>query len=178
VLNLLWTAIHSQLQQQTNSEFSQLNELRSKDHDYAVTGPKIALGDDTEYYAHCAAVWSRSSEQLHQLCAANGVRYFHFLQPNQYVAGSRPAMSDDERRLIYHEHYSAKAPVEQGYPLLQLEGERLASRGVPFFDLTGLFVDQSERIYRDHCCHFTDLGNEILATRIGEIVLERIAGDR
>jgi hypothetical protein len=34
-----------------------------------------------------------------RLAEANGARYLHFLQPNQYLEGSKP-ISDEEREIV------------------------------------------------------------------------------
>ena len=40
-----------------------------------------------------ARTWAESSFQMHAVASAKGIRYFHFLQPNQYIEGTKP-MSD------------------------------------------------------------------------------------
>ena len=45
-------------------------------------------------------VWQNSSIELARLSEANGIGYFHFLQPNQYDEGAKK-MGVEERRLAF-----------------------------------------------------------------------------
>ncbi len=56
-------------------------------HAYAVTGPAYTYTTEDELYNDLVLMWKRSSLQMKALCDANNIRYYHFLQPNQYVEG-------------------------------------------------------------------------------------------
>ncbi|HLJ11605.1 MAG TPA: hypothetical protein VKU82_10465, partial [Planctomycetaceae bacterium] len=120
-------------------------------------------------YGRLAEIWEASSKQMLALCRANGIRYFHFLQPNQYIRGTKP-MSDEETKNSFLENHPYREGVERGYPLLQAAGKRLAAEGEPFFDLTGVFETTTATVYTDTCCHFGERGNEIMALRIAEAI--------
>ena len=66
--------------------------------------------------------------QMHKLSLANQIEYFHFLQPNQYVRGSK-ILTEDERKVAYSESHPYKKGVESGYPRLVEAGKRLKDRG-------------------------------------------------
>jgi hypothetical protein len=118
-----------------------------------------------------AELWARSSELLDELARAHRFRYFHFLQPNQYVPGARPRASPEETRLrLGNERH--RRNVATWYPELKKLGVGLAAKGVRFVDLTGLYRDVRETVYIDDCCHFTPLGNELLARRIARTIVE------
>ncbi|MFN0056735.1 MAG: hypothetical protein ACKV0T_31715 [Planctomycetales bacterium] len=169
-MTLLWASLNNLLQAQLNREVGEINALKQQDHDYAVTGPPLLLADDAAYHEYCAELWKDSSWQLHQLATANGIRYFHFLQPNQYDIGSKPQMGAEERIAVFKDGHPGKLHVEQGYPILRRKGEELSAAGVRFIDLTGMFVDHPERVYSDYCCHLTDHGNNLLAERIAQAI--------
>jgi len=57
-------------------------------------------------------------------------------------------------------------------------GEELRAQGFPVFDLTTIFKDEPRTIYRDTCCHVNELGNELMAKRIAQAVLESSAPSR
>ena len=103
------------------------------------------------------------------LCAANGIRYFHFLQPNQYLPNTK-SMGEAERQVAYRQDQPYQAGVVSGYPLLREKGKELSSQRVQFFDLTQIFAAHPEPVYGDSCCHFNDHGLEILNTFIGQAV--------
>jgi hypothetical protein len=136
---------------------------------YAVTGPAIDGWTDAERLRYGADVWAQCAEMIHQTCAARGIASFHLLQPNQYVAGSKP-MGPAERAVARHDEHPVRMPVEQGYPLLQERGRALAARGVAFHDLTGVFAGVEEPLYVDPCCHLSPRGSALLAEAIARIV--------
>ena len=45
-------------------------------------------------------------------------------------------------------------------------------RGVRFHDLTRIFENHPETIYRDTCCHVNQRGNELLGEAIAEAILD------
>ncbi len=105
--------------------------------------------------------WAGSSAMMAALAEGAGARYLHLLQPNQY-AGAR-VFSPAEKRRALNPRSPFRDPVRELYPLLREEGGRLAASGVHFVDATALFDDVPEPIYVDDCCHYTQLGNDILA---------------
>jgi hypothetical protein len=102
---------------------------------------------------------------LHQLCDANQIRYFHFLQPNQYLAESKP-IGRAEANVALSDRSPFARPVRLGYPLLRAKAPQLLGAGVAFTDLTQVFADHPEPIYKNDCCHVTDAGDQILAAAI------------
>lgn len=135
------------------------------------SGPVYESGASSEEEAleEACRVWKRSSVLMARACAANGIRYVHFLQPNQYHAGSKE-LTDEELLIAYAE--GGYHPVaEAGYPLLIEAGRELGREGVAFFDLTQIFREESRSVYSDSCCHLNGLGNELLASAMAERVL-------
>ena len=124
---------------------------------------------EREMYEHLAELWRRSSLQLSRLVEASGARYYHFLQPSQYLPGSKPMGADERAVAIIPEHPYRRA-VETGYPLLQRAGAALAKDGVRFADLTGAFSTRAEPLYFDSCCHVNARGNAILAELMSEVI--------
>jgi hypothetical protein len=76
------------------------------------------LADDRALYEYLARVWSESSAQMRRLCEANGIEYYHFLQPNQYVDDSKP-LDDGERKVAIRAGHPYQKGVVSGYPLLR-----------------------------------------------------------
>ncbi len=139
---------------------------------FAITGPGPASSSLEQARVEMAAIWRRCSLQLHTLCESQGIRYFHFLQPNQYVEGSKPIGAEEAVVAIQAEHPWRQA-VMHGYPLLQQEGETLRRAGVAFEDLTGIFKEHKEPLYVDICCHVSRVGYEILAEHIAAVMRRR-----
>jgi hypothetical protein len=110
-----------------------------------------------------AAYYERYTRYQHQILAANGVRAYFFLQPNQHVPGSKP-FSEEERRVALN--YGGAGEVAARYALLRRKVAELAAQGVPAADLTGVFAGVEETVYVDSCCHVNDRGNALVADAI------------
>jgi hypothetical protein len=139
---------------------------------YVATGPEYHYQDSDTLHRDLARVWSKSSLQMNYVSQSIGAKYFHFLQPNQYVPGSKP-MGDEETAVARLDDHPYRRSVEQGYPKLQAEGEWLLDNGVAFYDLTLIFKDHNEPLYRDACCHVTARGYEIVNARIADAMGNR-----
>ncbi len=135
-------------------------------------GPRREFANRRERDEFLAEIWANSSVLLDRLCRGSGIRYYHFLQPNQYLASSKPILADEKRIAIFEGHPYGKG-VKRGYPLLIRLGERLRREGVAYHDLTGIFGGHAEPIYIDNCCHYNQAGYDMMA----EAVAGAIRGD-
>ena len=144
-------------------------EQGASEPSFAITGPGTGGLDLPAAWAQMADLWAAASLELAASCARHGTRYCHFLQPNQYVPGSKP-IGDAERRVAWVEAHPYKLAVENGYPLLRQRAERLRAGGVHLHDLTALFADHHEPLYTDTCCHLSPTGCALLARRIGATI--------
>jgi hypothetical protein len=138
---------------------------------YRARGPRNPFRDDRGMYEQLVADWERGSLLIDKVCRAHGIRYYHFLQPNQYVPGSK-VLSASEREVAFLDGYTARPCIEQGYPLLRQAGRRLAGRGVHFHDLSMVFARNEETFYYDACCHMNRAGAEVLAVPIAQAILQ------
>lgn len=168
--HLAWSALDRSLASRLAAAQRQLGAEVPRRKSFLTRGPRLESWDESEIYPLIARHWAESSSLMFELCRARGIPYFHFLQPNQYLAGSKP-MGREERRIAIDPDQIYRPPVEKGYPLLIAAGRTLAARGVPYFDLTGIFLDHPEPLYSDSCCHYTRPGNLLLAETIGKIVV-------
>ena len=60
--------------------------------------------------------------------------------------------------------------------MIRERGAALSRQGVRFHDLTEIFADVEAEVYLDNCCHVNELGNRILASKIGDIVSANLTG--
>jgi hypothetical protein len=139
---------------------------------YVATGPAFHYENDAELYQDLARAWGRSSRLMYSVCRTNGIDYFHFLQPNQYVEGSKP-MTEEERKAGWRDGHAYKTGVEKGYPYLIATGRELAEEGVPFHDLTMMFAENDAVLYRDTCCHLNETGYNLVVDRIVSVITEQ-----
>src|SRR5262249_5833743 len=98
------------------------------------------------------------------------IPYLHLLQPNQYY--SRKVFGSREAVIALRADHPYRSGVEQGYPILLAYGEKLKQAGVNFHSAVELFDAETEIIYTDDCCHFNQVGNNLLADFIAEAILE------
>jgi hypothetical protein len=124
-----------------------------------------------------AEMWQRMSSAMHGIAREASVVYVHVLQPNQYVENSKVFTEAEKKKAFAHGPGFAEAwgrAAAAGYPALKKRGQRLRALGVPFHDLTHIFRNRSDTIYRDECCHVNWVGNQILGRVVGEILADEI----
>jgi hypothetical protein len=130
---------------------------------FAVSGPGFRYRPQgRRTFRELVDMWSRSSTLMAEVCRARGISYFHFLQPNQYLDGSKP-LGKAERSVAFDPDHPYRPGVVRGYPLLIEAGKGLAASGVPFHDLTRIFAAVEEPLYFDTCCHVNARGSQIMA---------------
>lgn len=165
----------NRFEQMITAQLGEMSKFSEKELTYCSSGPPEHFDKESDLYEHCAQIWFRSSVMLHQLCTSRGIRYFHFLQPNQYLQGSKPigaveaAIALDEKSPMCH-------GVRAGLPLMQAKASELEAAGVEFTDLTKVFAEHPEPIYKDACCHVKLEGDLILAKAIAARI--RQAGEK
>lgn len=172
--NLLWRRYHLKLYNERQRKAQALEQhavKRKEELGYIATGPSFPYNSEAEMFQQLANVWKICSLQMHKLCAANGIVYVHFLQPNQYVPDSK-IMKEEELKRAFREDHPYRKGVVQGYPLLIQAGKALQDEGVNFRDLTMLFADRAELLYSDDCCHLNQQGYSMIGTAIGETLVE------
>jgi hypothetical protein len=116
-------------------------------------------------YLRLAELWADSSLQMHRLCSANGIAYFHFLQPTRHYPEIDPT---DLSRGVDD---PLRDRVQAGFPALRQQCDLLQERGVACFDLTDSFVPVHEGNYIDFC-HLNKTANDQLAAEIGRSISE------
>jgi hypothetical protein len=169
LLNLVWRVRDGQDEQRLEALQRELIETAGRARDFQTRGPTWKYPNAQIQALGLAQIWIRSSWQMAQLCRARGIEYYHFLQPNQYVEGSKP-LSDEERRLSFDGEHRFRPWVIEGYPALVAEGQRAAAEGLPFWDLSQIFQAIPDTLYIDSCCHFNDQGNVVLAQHIARLI--------
>ena len=143
---------------------------RSTGASAVATGPVMAFASDAEMVAYLVDLWQRGSRLLDGVARLGDARYYHFLQPNQYVPGSKP-IGASEAAAASNAAY--RQIVASGYPLLQKAGRALTTDGIRFVDLSRVFADHPEPLYVDSCCHVDVRGNTIVA----DVMFETIRRD-
>ena len=129
------------------------------------------LGEDDACWPLIADLWERSSLAMAALAREEGALYLHLLQPSQYLEGSK-RLTDEEQRVAYDSGHPWGRAAVRGYPHLQQRAPLLLQAGVRFHDLTGVFRDSAETLYKDTCCHFNARGGQILGAEVARLIDE------
>jgi hypothetical protein len=175
---LVWRIRHQSLNRGLREGQTGLTRLTSASAtlNYTRLGPANHFADDADRCLQIADAWAGGSRHLRRICASDGTIYVHALQPNQYDPGSKP-LSDVERKIAIAPGSQYVRAVAESYPLLRSRGAELRHSGVHFVDLTRLFAETPEIVYADECCHFNELGNQMLAERLAAEVAAAAKGD-
>jgi hypothetical protein len=134
--------------------------------------PKVRTRDGAALYEDIAQNWVRSSLLMQQMLAARGVPYVHVLQPNQYF--TTRVFPPEQAAVARAADSPFKPGAEQGYPYLEkaMASGELARAGVTVVDGVHLFDGEAAPVYMDNCCHYTRLGNVILADAVAKAILK------
>ena len=165
-------------QKLVNKEYKLNKELYdippSENHPYQTSGPFSTTSSWQETQKKSIALWKRTSSLMANICYIEGIDFFHFLQPNQYLKGSKQ-LTEEEKLIAYESgSFDYKFLVETGYPILIDEGHKILEQGAyPFIDLTMMFRSEDRSVYADKCCHFNEMGYNLIAERISEAILSR-----
>ena len=173
--NTIWRLGDRVLYNAATNTRAQLPQMASGTNEYAASGPPAPFDTPGEMYPALARTWAESSFQMNAVAVAKGIRYFHFLQPNQYLQGTKP-MGDDERRIAIKEDHSYARSVRSGYPELRARGRELTQRGVNFVDLTNVYANIREPLYADNCCHVNAAGRRIVIEAIARTIIGSLDG--
>lgn len=141
---------------------------------YQATGPRYPYRS-ADLIGDLVLAWERSSRQMHHLCRGLGIEYVHALQPNQYLPDSKP-IGEEERAVALSARHLWRDTIRYAYPRLAAAGAGLRDEGVEFVDLTRLFRDHPEPLYRDNCCHLNQQGNDLLGAAVAARVRTRLEG--
>lgn len=131
-------------------------------------GPPAHFESNEALFENSVEIWRRASIQLWQLCQSHDVAYLHVLQPNQYVAGSKPFTPSERKVALRSSRNPTRLAAEAGYAQMIAAGASLIAMGLPFLDITDIFEHVEKPIYRDHCCHYHKLGYSMIASRIAQ----------
>ena len=139
--------------------------------EYQAHGPRFEPADDAELMDRLVGFWLRCSLQMERLCQGLGIEYYHVLQPNQYLRGSK-RLTPQERSTAFQANHPYRPAVVHGYPRLIAAGRVLQSLGVSFHDLTRVYAEVDETVYADTCCHLNERGHRLLAEAVAAVVAE------
>lgn len=108
-------------------------------------------------------IWEKYVRMSHILLSRFNIPHFFFLQPNQYVSGSKK-LTAKEKKFAFQD--SISSIIARRYGLLKNRTSSLNNEGVPVFDLTSIFEHYTDTVYIDRCCHLNSQGNAMVVDAI------------
>ncbi|MCB9169248.1 MAG: hypothetical protein H6594_02730 [Flavobacteriales bacterium] len=173
---LIWRTLDHRREVELASIEARTREaLAMTKHDPQTTGPAWQMPDTMTFLSDRADEWARCQRLIAEQARSMGAVDAHFLQPDQYVPGSKPFSEEERAIAIAPEPNCYREAVEKGYPLLSKEAAELAAEGMTMNDLTLLFQKEHRMVYGDACCHFVQLGWDLLADAMADAVAVRIS---
>ena len=164
-LTLIWRLIDNALSSRIALTRARLQELGRQGLGFAVKGPEYRSSSSAAMFDDLTDLWMRCSLSMHYLCKSYNIKYYHFLQPNQYDPDSKP-LSFKEKKNAFDPKHPYRDGVLNGYPKLRKKGALLIQNNVNFLDLTDVFKDQPETLYKDTCCHLNERGYQLIIEKI------------
>jgi hypothetical protein len=113
-----------------------------------------------EYLNRTLKVWELSSNKIYDFAVQNEIPYLHFVQPNQYLAGSKILSELEKTKFLSYEPY--KTPIEYYYKYLEINNLKTPNK----YDHRYLFIDENKTVYSDKCCHFNLIGMKKITNSI------------
>lgn len=171
-LRMVWFNYDKLQESNINKLKKEFTEKSAQKSSFTTSGPSFNKpSTDAELYQVLAKYWATCSKQMRLLSNANKIKYYHFLQANQYVPKSK-VLSKEELVSAYDESTTMGFISKNGYWALQKEGDLLKAEGENYYDLTNIFQSNSETIYVDKCCHYNKHGLTIMANEIASRIIK------
>ncbi len=131
----------------SGTRFSTITKYKKKDYDEAIDISK--------------KIWKISSDKIFEFSKNKNSLYLHILQPNLYLEKSKILTKEEQALLIYPKYGNI---ISNYYGTLRIENLKAKNK----LDLRYLFKDNSNKLYRDYCCHFNNLGMHLISLNIIE----------
>lgn len=166
---LVWKAISKRRQEEIFKLNQQVFQMANR--------PLFATDIKTEPFEAGVRNWEKYVRL--QAAISKGRQAIFLLQPNQYVAGSKP-IAVEEKKLWQNlpDVQERQAILTRTYSLLRQSIQKLQGEGIRAMDLSNAFVHHPEPLYKDDCCHINSRGNEVIGQRLLTILREQSKNSR
>jgi len=127
--------------------------------------------EDAAAFDKMASMWYKSSIAMNQILSSRKIKYFHFIQPNQYYPTKR-AFTAREKEIAIDNKSPYIEGVKKGYPILLSKVDDLQKAGVTVFNAVNILDNTKETVYKDSCCHYNSVGEEVLANYVSSSIIK------
>ena len=151
---------------------SDMELLASLPPDASAQSRGVFHGSEVEAIDLATTIWWRSSKAMESLASDHGSRYFHFLQPNQYLPNTKLFETEELRVALDPEGEPSRRRelVRRVYPQFMETARNSPLERGTFRDLTGIFAENAAPLYKDRCCHFNNDGLRLLASAMADAI--------
>lgn len=174
LMNVVWRIIDQNFSRKLAALEQQIavsSETKNRDFAYEALGPDYAFSSWEKFHKDVADIWVNSSLATNALVEGQGGRYYHFLQPNQYIEGNK-ILSKWEAKNAILEQNSYGNVYHNSYPVILEKAPRLIKNDVKYHDFTFIFKDISDTLYIDNCCHINKKGIDVFSREIISVILQ------
>ncbi len=126
---------------------------------------------DSAAFEKMASMWYESSIGMNQILSSRNIKYFHFIQPNQYYPTKR-AFTAKEKEIAISKDSPYIEGVTKGYPVLLSKVDDLQKARVNVFSAVNILDNTKETVYKDACCHYNSVGEEVLANYVSSSIIK------
>ena len=126
---------------------------------------------DRAAFDKMASLWYESSIGMNQILSSRKIKYFHFIQPNQYYPTKR-VFTAKEKEIAINKESPYIEGVKKGYPVLLSKVDDLQKARVNVFSAVNILDNTKETVYKDACCHYNSVGEEVLANYISSSIIK------
>ncbi len=126
---------------------------------------------DAAAFDKMASMWYQSSIGMNQILSSRKIKYFHFIQPNQYYPTKR-AFTAKENEIAIDNKSPYIEGVKKGYPVLLSKVDDLQKAGVNVFSAVNILDNTKETVYKDACCHYNSVGEDVLANYVSSSIIQ------
>ncbi len=127
--------------------------------------------DDTDAFSKMVSMWYDSSVMMNQILSSRKIPYFHFIQPNQYYQTKR-IFTQKEKEFAISKDSPYMEGVTKGYPLLLSKVDDLQKARINIFNGVNILDNTKETVYKDSCCHYNLVGQEVFANYISSSIIK------
>ena len=127
--------------------------------------------EDVAAFDKIASMWYESSIGMNQILSSRKIKYFHFIQPNQYYPTKR-AFTAKEKEIAIDNKSPYIEGVKKGYPVLLSKVDDLQKARVNVFNAVNILDNTKETVYKDACCHYNSVGEEVLANYVSSSIIK------
>lgn len=126
---------------------------------------------DAAAFDKMASIWYESSVTMNQVLSSRKIPYLHFVQPNQYYPTQR-VFTEKEKLIAINKDSPYIEAVKKGYPVLLSKVDDLQKARVNVFSGVNILDNTKETVYKDACCHYNSVGEEVLANYVSSSIIK------